>query len=55
MSVKRPILQVGDVPDFLVSRVDLPIPSLPAGLEGLRILHLTDLHLRPHRCGGFRR
>jgi hypothetical protein len=48
VNVRRPILQIGDVPDFLWSRVDLPIPALPAGLEGLRILHLTDLHLRYH-------
>ncbi|MEE9212792.1 MAG: metallophosphoesterase [Phycisphaeraceae bacterium] len=33
----------------LVHSVDLSLPKLPAGLEGLRIAHLTDLHVaRPH-------
>jgi predicted MPP superfamily phosphohydrolase len=29
-------------------RVELPIANLSSRLNGLRILHLTDLHLRPH-------
>src|SRR4051812_44320200 len=28
------------------TRVELPLPNLPPALEGLRILHLTDFHLR---------
>ena len=31
--------------DFRVREVDIPIPNLPAGLEGLRIMHLSDIHL----------
>jgi predicted MPP superfamily phosphohydrolase len=31
--------------DFRVREVDVPIPGLPAGLEGLRLLHLSDIHL----------
>jgi predicted MPP superfamily phosphohydrolase len=28
------------------TRVELPVPKLPPALDGLRILHLTDFHLR---------
>src|SRR5947208_2850697 len=28
------------------NRVALPIPNLPRALQGLRILHISDLHLR---------
>ena len=31
--------------DFRVREVDLPIPGLPQDLDGLRILHLSDIHL----------
>jgi predicted MPP superfamily phosphohydrolase len=31
--------------DFRVREVDVPIPGLPAGLDGLRLLHLSDIHL----------
>jgi len=31
--------------DFHVREIDLPIPGLPADLDGLRILHLSDIHL----------
>lgn len=31
--------------DFRVSEVDVPIPGLPADLQGLRILQLSDIHL----------
>jgi len=31
--------------DFRVREVDVPIPELPADLEGLRLLHLSDIHL----------
>ena len=30
--------------DFKVYRVDVPIPGLPYGLDGLRILQLSDVH-----------
>jgi hypothetical protein len=33
--------------------VDLPIAGLPRDLEGLRILHLTDFHLRNRRDDGY--
>jgi hypothetical protein len=31
--------------DFHVREVDIPVPNLPAGLDGLRLLHLSDIHL----------
>jgi hypothetical protein len=31
--------------DFRVREVDVPIPGLPADLDGLRLLHLSDIHL----------
>jgi hypothetical protein len=31
--------------DFHVREIDVPIPGLPAGLDGLRLLHLSDIHL----------
>jgi predicted MPP superfamily phosphohydrolase len=31
--------------DFSVREVDIPIPNLPAGLDGLRLAHLSDIHL----------
>src|SRR5205085_5751091 len=31
--------------DFHVREVDIPIPELPADLDGLRLLHLSDIHL----------
>ncbi|MCL4742899.1 MAG: metallophosphoesterase [Phycisphaerales bacterium] len=34
------------VPPYPVETHELPLPSLPAALEGLRILHLSDLHVR---------
>jgi predicted MPP superfamily phosphohydrolase len=33
--------------DFHVREVDVPIPGLPHDLDGLRILHLSDIHLSP--------
>jgi predicted MPP superfamily phosphohydrolase len=30
-----------------VTYLDLPLADLPAGLDGLRIVHITDLHLGP--------
>jgi predicted MPP superfamily phosphohydrolase len=31
--------------DFHVREVDIPVPNLPDGLDGLRLLHLSDIHL----------
>jgi predicted MPP superfamily phosphohydrolase len=31
--------------DFGVREVDIPIPNLPAALDGLRLAHLSDIHL----------
>ena len=31
--------------DFHVRELDIPVPGLPAGLDGLRLLHLSDIHL----------
>lgn len=35
------------------TRVTLPIPGLPPPLNGLRFVHLTDLHLRGHWSRGY--
>lgn len=32
---------------FHLREVDLPVPGLPAGLDGLRIAQLSDIHLSP--------
>ena len=42
----HPAIQFGDAAGFLWSRVDLAVPNLPEGLEGLKILHLADVHIR---------
>jgi predicted MPP superfamily phosphohydrolase len=31
--------------DYQVHRVEIPIPNLPAGLEGLKIVQISDIHL----------
>ena len=31
--------------DFRVREVEIPIPNLPDGLDGLRLVHLSDIHL----------
>lgn len=31
--------------DFRVREVEIPVPGLPAGLDGLRLLQLSDIHL----------
>lgn len=31
--------------DFHVREVEIPVPNLPDGLDGLRLLHLSDIHL----------
>jgi len=35
--------------DRLLERIDLTLPRLPAALEGLRIAHVSDLHVRGRR------
>ena len=35
------------VRDVLVEEVEIPLPHLPAGLDGLTVTHLSDLHLGP--------
>ena len=42
-------LQFGRLHRYTWHRADLPIADLPPALAGLRILHLTDLHLQPDR------
>ena len=42
-----PWLQLSIPHGFEWNRFELPIPSLPRGLEGLRIAHVTDLHFNP--------
>jgi predicted MPP superfamily phosphohydrolase len=32
---------------FRVREVDLPVPDLPPDLEGLRLVHFSDIHLSP--------
>lgn len=32
----------------VVERIQIPIPALPAGLEGCRIVYLSDFHLYPY-------
>ena len=32
-------------PDFRVREIDVPIAGLPADLDGLRMLQLSDIHL----------
>ena len=43
-----PWIQFGLPTGFAYRKATLPIPGLPAQLEGLRILHLSDFHLRSH-------
>ena len=43
---RGPWLQLMDLAGYEWNRVDLALPDLPAALDGARILHLTDLHLR---------
>lgn len=33
--------------EFDVREIDVPMPGLPAGLDGLRILQISDIHLSP--------
>lgn len=43
----RALLEIGVPRHVLFSNYTLPIPGLPAKLSGLRVLHLTDIHLTP--------
>ena len=45
-SARGPWLQLGSISNFEWNRYDLPITALPPALDGLRILHLSDLHLK---------
>jgi hypothetical protein len=45
---RGPWLQILAPYRFEWSRLDLPIPNLHPNLAGLRLLHLSDLHLRSH-------
>ncbi len=43
---RGPWLQLGAIDRFEWNRFELPVASLPPALDGVRILHLTDLHLK---------
>jgi predicted MPP superfamily phosphohydrolase len=51
----QPIVHFRGPVELEWNRVDLEVPGLPDGLAGLRILHLTDLHFRPHWSRGYDR
>jgi len=38
---------------LVVRRLDVPVPGLPPGLEGMRVAQLSDLHVGPHTPPGF--
>jgi predicted MPP superfamily phosphohydrolase len=42
-------LQVGEPHGMRHVRYSLPVPGLPAALEGLKLLHVSDLHFRRRR------
>jgi uncharacterized protein len=46
LSHEGPRLQFLSARNFVWKRAQIQIPSLPPALEGIRILHLSDLHLR---------
>lgn len=50
---RGPWIQWGDPGGFEWNRYELPIAALPLELEGLRIAHLTDLHVRRSWLAGF--
>jgi uncharacterized protein len=45
-SRRGPWLQLGTIDRFEWNRYELPVSALPPALDGLRILHLTDIHLK---------
>jgi uncharacterized protein len=48
-----PWLQLGSVRRFEKKRIEFSFPSVAADLRGLRVVHLTDLHLRSHWDQGY--
>lgn len=49
LSIHNPRARTAAADRPLIDAVELSFPELPAGLEGLRILHLTDFHVRRRR------
>lgn len=47
---RRPWLQFGHLRGFHWTKQTLAIPDLPASLVGLRILHITDTHIKRNWC-----
>src|SRR4051812_46369620 len=50
---RGPWFQFFSLRGFEWNRVELAIADLPAELAGVRILHISDLHLRHHWPAGF--
>ena len=50
---RGPWFQARDPAGFEWNGFDLPVPGLPPALDGLRILHLSDLHLRRTWYSGY--
>jgi predicted MPP superfamily phosphohydrolase len=50
---RGPWLQVGSVQGFEWNQHSLEVENLPPTLEGLRIVHLSDAHLRPRWCNAY--
>jgi len=46
VSPAGPVIQFRSLAGFEWNRVELTIPDLPPALDGTRLIHLTDLHLR---------
>lgn len=46
-------IQLGMLRDVAVFEIDLPIAMLPAELDGLRILHISDAHFDSKWCDGY--
>jgi predicted MPP superfamily phosphohydrolase len=46
-------LQLGEIRSFELNRITIFIEQLPASLSGFRVIHLSDLHLRPVWYGGY--
>jgi len=43
---RGPWMELGSIQRFEWNRFELPVTSLPPALDGLRILHLSDIHLK---------
>jgi predicted MPP superfamily phosphohydrolase len=52
-SRRGPWLQVASVQEFEWNQHVLAIENLPPSLEKLRIVHLSDAHLKPRWCGAY--